>query len=313
MGEPEWTPANPAERDLADALTQGNGPEFARILRSATLFLPLLPEPGSEAELYLAELLPPDAPYIPVFTSVESLVWTFGDLIEEYEAIDFTTLSQRWPDVHHQLAVNPGSPIATFLPPHTVADLAEGKQSLVAVEEIQQAMADEALDQIRQLSLTELAGADHQGAGTGQQGDPELREDPPANQLEAALREAVAQSDGERYMHALLAGDPVILLTASPVADPDEIFDDGFPWRIVGGDQAKVIAVFSSPEMLACTGTGAATSARIEVDFLHVLANWPDEEHLLYVNPGSVMELLLPGEMVLEVVSSMAEALDQSE
>ena len=48
----------------------------------------------------------------------------------------------------------------------------------------------------------------------------------------------------------------------------------------------------------------------IEVDFLYALANWPGEEHTLYVNPGSVLELLLPGETVLEIVASLAEALE---
>lgn len=305
MEQPEWLPANALEQEMATALERGDGARYAQLLRSARLLVPQAPPPGSEAEAQLAELFPPEAAYVPVFTSPEALVWAFGDLIQAYHELDYPVLLQRWPDRDHQLAVNPGSPIAVYLPPHAVADLVEGRQSPVAVTEVQRVLTDEATAQLRWICLTELAG------GSGATGETGLREDPPANRLETALTAAVERSDGEAYLHALLAGDPVILPTAAPVADPGAIFDEGFPWRVLGGEQAKVIAVFSSRAMLQ--RCGGADAPHIEVDFLHALANWPGVEHALYVNPGSVLELLLPGEMVLEIVASLAEALEDDQ
>lgn len=290
---------------MAAALSRGDGAEYAQLLRGARLVVPQLPEPGTEAESQLAELFPPDLAFVPVFTSPETLGWVFGDLVQAYHEVDFAVLLQRWPDRDHQLWVNPGSPIAVSLPPQAMTDLAEGRQSLVPVEEVRRVLSDEAAGQLRRICLSELAG----GAGSGVASEAPLRDDPPTNQVEVALREAVHRSDGQAYLHALLAGDPVHLLTASPVTDPADVLDDGFPWRVLGGEQVRIIPVFSSQAMMERTGAGADT--HIEVDLLHALANWPSEEHLLYVNPGSQLELLLPGEMVLEIVASLADALER--
>lgn len=310
MSEPDWQPANRVEHDLAAALEREDGQAYAQLLRTCPLFLPVPPPEGSDKESQLAEVFPPDADYVPVFTSLESLVWAFGDLIQEYEELDFPTLLQRWPDRSQQVAVNLGSPIATFFPPHALTDLAEGRQSLVPAEEVQQAVADEVLRHVRWLCLRDLAGGATgevpEAAPGADEEEVPLRDDPPANALEQALREAVEQSESEAFLEALLS-NPVILPTGDATT-PERIFDDSFPWRVVGGGQAKVIPVFSSLEMLA--RTGAAGAPYLEIDFLHVLANWPSDEHLLLVNPGSVLELALPGELVMEVVASMAEALE---
>ncbi len=299
METTEWLPANTLEHDMAAALERGDGATYAQLLRSARLVVPQLPAPGTEAEAQLAALFPPDAAYVPAFTSPETMVWAFGDLVEGYYEVDYAALLQRWPDHHHQLAVNPGSPIAVYLPPHAVADLADGRQSLVATEALHEVLTDEATAQLRRICLEELAGKTPDTLG--------LRDDAPINPLETALQAAVERSDGQAYLHALLAGDPVLLLTASPVSDPDSIVDDNFPWRVLGGDVAKVIPVFSSPAMLE--RAGARGAYYIDVDFLYVLASWPDDEHTLYVNPGSALELMLPGEAVMEIVASLDDSL----
>jgi hypothetical protein len=311
VGGTPWEPANALERDLAQALADGQGREYARLLRSARLLVPDLPEPGTQEEQLVAGLLPPGVPYVLAYTSPESLSWAWGHLAAGYEELDFATLRQRWPDRRHQLAVNAGCPIATFLSLQGVADLAEGRQSLLPMDGVSRVVADEALAQIRTSCLDELAGSaggggERDGAnGAGEAGIAVLRDDPPANALETALREAVATTDGEAFLRALLDDGPVLLLTAAPVADPDQIFDDGFPWRLLGGDQARAVPVFTSMAMLERTGAAGSTS--VEVDFLHVLANWPGEDYLLCLNPGSILELFLTGETVLEVVASMAD------
>lgn len=298
MSQPEWTPANPAERAIADALARGDGAEYARLLRSTPLLVPDLPSPGSEEETDLAEIMPPG--FLPVYTSPESMEWALGGLVPGYVEIDFATLLQRWPDPDYQLAVNPGCPIATYLPTHAVRDLAEGRESLASVEAIERTVRDEALAQISRICLRELAGGDLPEPA-------EPWDDPPANPLERALRSAVERGDGEAYLRALLAGDPVLLPATSAVDDPKRILDEDFPWRVFGRDQARVIPIFSSPAMLARTGTGELPTA--EVDFLYLVAAWPGEEYYLLVNPGSVLELLLPGDTVLEVGAALGEGL----
>jgi hypothetical protein len=224
-----------------------------------------------------------------------------------YEPIGMATLLQRWPDDEHHLAINPGTPIATVLSPQAITDLAEGRETLVAMEQVRQAVADEALAGIRDLCLRELAGQPPAPAPAASA--VELRDDPPANALESALQQAVEQGDGEAYLRAMLAGEPVLLPTSAPVDDPETIFDESFPWRVLGGDQASVIAVFTSAAMLE--RAGGAEVERVEVDFLHVLAMWPDEHHMLFVDPGSTLELPLPGEVVLDVVAAMADSEDE--
>lgn len=304
VDEPAWAPANDVERELLAALERDDGPAFARLLESTRLLLPVLPDPDSPQAARLAEVFPPGAPYIPVFTSPESLVWAFDDSVEEYEELEFGALLQRWPSPGYLLAVNPGSPIAVRLPPAAITDLAEGRQSLLAVDDLQDAVVEEARTELRRLCLRELSGNDEV--------DVALRPDPPAGPLESALHEAVGAGDGQAYLHALLNNGPVLLLTSSPVTDPEAVFEDGFPWRVLGGDQAQIIAAFSSRPMLDRTGAPPGT-ASVEIDFLHVLANWPGEEFLLCVDPGSVLELMLSGDAVLDVVAAMAEALEPAD
>lgn len=354
MDQPEWVPANEVERVMAEALAAADGARYARALQSAQLLVAEPPEPGSDQEQQVAELLPPGDPYVLAFTSPETLAWALGDA--DYQELHFAALRQRWPDRRHQLAVNPGSPIATFLPPGAVSEIAEGKQSLVEVEAVTNVMAAEAVSQIRRLCLRDLAagggtgglagggvrdpaggeprdpargdprdlagsaGQDLAGGGVrdpaggglrditgGEEDPPALADHTPVNSLETALREAVERADGDAYLSALLEAD-VVLPTASIVADPRQIHEDGFPWRILGGEQALVIAAFSSAAALARTGAGGAPT--VQVSFLDLLLSWPGEEHTLCLNPGVVTELVLPGGAVLDLASAVTEALD---
>lgn len=306
MSEPQWMPANPVEHALAEALDGGDGVAFAEQLRAAQLLLPELPSAGSEDEQRIAQLFPPGGAFVPVYTSPDTMAWALGEFATEYEPIDFASLLQRWPDTEHQLAINPGTPIATFLTPQSITDLAEGREALVSMEDVQHVVSDEAVSQIRDLCLRELAGEETPALPVAEPA--ELRDDPPGNEVESVLLDAVQAADGEAYLRALLDGASVLLLTNGPVSDPDKIFDEGFPWRVLGGDQAAVIPVFTSAAMLE--RTGATDGAWVEVDFLHVLAMWPSEDHMLFVNLGSALELSLPGEVVLDVVAAMADTVD---
>lgn len=283
---------------MASALAAGDGEEYAKLLMSAPLSVPELPEPGTEPAREVAELLPPGTAYVLAYTSVSALAFALGDLAAGYQQLDFAALRQRWPDPGHQLAVNPGTPIAAFLPPQAVAEVAAGDRSLVPIEDLQRAMVDEAHTQIRRACLVELGGSLGSGAEPG--ADPAAA---PAGALEVALQAAVDREDGEAFLSALLAAQ-VILPTESPVPGPERIYDDGFPWRRTGSEQAPSIPVFGSAAALESTMAG--DPPRIEVDFLDVLANWPDEAYALCFNPGRPTELILSGSTVLDLLEDMA-------
>jgi hypothetical protein len=300
----EWVAATEVERRMADALAGDDGPAYARLLTSAPLFVPDLPDPGTEEAQEVAQLLPEGAPHVLVYTSPETLAWALGGYAQGYQQLDFDGLRQRWPDSRHQLAVNAGTPIGVFLPLPAVADLAAGRTSLVSTDAFQEALMDEVRPMIRDACLRELSGADRAGAGEATA----LREDPPANELEAALRQAIAEQDSDRYLNTLFGGD-VVLVTAASVPDPEQIYEDEFPWRIVASEQAPSIALFSSTEMLQRVAAGE--THRVEVPFIDVLANWPDGEYALCINPGSVSELVLPPPAVDELLAVFDSVLEQ--
>jgi hypothetical protein len=295
----EWVAANAVEREMADALNGGDGPAYARLLTSAPLFIPNVPEPGTEAAQQVADLLPPGTPFVLAYTSPETLAWAMGEHAQGYQRLDFDELRQRWPDSRHQLAINPGSPIGVFLPLPTIPELAAGKTSLVSVGAFQDALMEELPAVIRAACLRELSGVDQPG---------DAGEHPPANQLETELRRAIAGKDSDRYLDALLGAD-VVLLTSAPVADPELIYEDEFPWRIVAGEQAPSITLFSSAEQLRRTVSGPAHW--VQVPFFDVLANWPAEEYALCVNPGGAGELILPPPAVDELLSAFDSVVQQ--
>jgi hypothetical protein len=299
VGEPGWEPGDPVERELAAALARGDGPGYVRLLSSARLFVPLLP--GPDADPRVAGLLPPGAPYVLVFTSLESLSWALGDLAGEYGELDLAELRQRWPDPRHRLAVNPGSPIATFLPLDQLDQLAAGRRSLVAVGDVAQTVAEQERVRIRRACLRELAAGDPAAAAP--------RDDPPANPLETRLREASERADPTAFLWALLDARAVVVPTTAPVSDPARIHDDGFPWWILGGDELLAVPIFSS--RAALERTGAAGTPSVEVPFLDVIDNWPGVAYPLVVNPGSVIELVLSGDQVADLVGAIADAIDQ--
>jgi hypothetical protein len=300
----EWIAANQVEHRMAEALVGNDGPAYARLLTSAPLFVPDLPDPGTEAAQQVAQLLPEGAPHVLVYTSPQTLVWAMGEHAQGYQQLDFEGLRQRWPDSQHHLAVNPGSPIGVFLPLPAVADLAAGRTSLVSTGEFEEALMDEVRPVIRDACLQELSGVDQPGEGEAAV----LREDPPANQLEVELRRAVAEEDSDRYLNTLFGGD-VVLVTAASVPDPEQIYGDEFPWRIVASDRAPSIALFSSTKMLQRVAAGE--THRVEVPFIDVLANWPDGEYALCINPGSVSELILPPPAVDELLAVFDSVLEQ--
>lgn len=168
------------------------------------------------------------------------------------------------------------------------------QRSLVAIDDVQEAVAAEAVARIRRQCRTGLVG------------EPDFVETAAANDLEAQLREALTKEDHDAFLLTLLSSN-VVVLTERAVSDPDHIHDEYFPWRIVGDDESPLVPLFSST-------TALRRAARpdphwIEVSFLAVLANWPGPGHTLCFDPGTPTELILPGDTVLDLLAVAFAAL----
>jgi hypothetical protein len=108
--------------------------------------------------------------------------------------------------------------------------------------------------------------------------------DPPAaNELEALLQAAVDGMDFDAYAAALTDAELVV-----PV--------DGTDWLIVTDAQTRVVAAFTSAELLDTVAPGNRPRRRVPMATL--AAEWPAPDVLLCLNPGARTELvLLPEEL----------------
>jgi hypothetical protein len=280
--ESGWQPANNIEREMMVALQAGDSGQYARLLTSAPLFVPELPD---GAELPAGLPVPDGSAHVVVFTSAMSLYWTLGGLASGHEEATLASLRERHLDPGSQLVINPGLPIGVLLSLAEVDDVASGAQSLVPVQDVQDAVVDGVLAEVRRMVLAELGGDEDAAANYADS----------ANDLEAKLRAAVAELDFDAFLLALIASD-VTILTDQSAAEP--------PWLVIGGVESPVIPVFSSPEIL--TRITSVVPPHMTVPFLDVITNWPSEEHVLCFNPGTSTELTLPGGSVPELAAAVA-------
>jgi hypothetical protein len=282
----EWRPANEIERDLAAALMAGDTREYARIVLSAPLYLPV-PDAEGWPELALT------GEHVVAFTSLTGLSTVVGKDGLSYHEADFPTLVRFWPDPTVLLALNPSLPINATLPLNVLTALADDDETLVTASELGFAVAEESQAKVRQACLADLGS----GRPAGQE---------PMGKLEAALTSATVHGDVEAFLEALLDAE-VVLPTEAAVTDPDLITTPNFPWHVVTVGGLPVITMFSSAEML--DRVAPAERPRLRVPFMAALANWPSEEHLLCFNPGSRTELFLSGEAIASLVATLATAM----
>jgi hypothetical protein len=290
----EWLPANEVERDLAVALETGDSRRYARILLSAPLFLPVLPEAGSELRDELERRLPLSHEHVLVFTSPAAISGVLGEFSRGWKETDMTSLARLWPDPRYQLALNPGLPIGAVLPLGALPRLADGSETLVAIDDLQERLVEETQAQIRQDCLAELGGGP---------GPIDVR---PVNRTEVELLAAAKAQDADAFLETLINAEVVVPTTES-VADPLSMAEADFPWQEVG----PAIPVFSTTAMLARAAPDVAHY--VEAPFLLVAANWPSEEHVLCFNPGSSTELILSGDGVDQLIAAVAEGLSESD
>ncbi|MCF6423841.1 MULTISPECIES: SseB family protein [Amycolatopsis] len=289
--EPVWQPDNEIEHALQAALADGDGRRYAQLLLAAPVYLPVLPARGTPEWEELVGLLPLEREHVLVFTSPRSMAAVLGPFAQEHVQTTFAEIRGSWqPGSSLQLAINPGLPIGAVLAPDALIALAEGREQLVAAADAEEAAFEEMRRRVRELVLEEF--------GAGREPGPVPA---PSNALETALVAAVGGQDENAYLEALVNGQ-VVVATTRPVQDSDE----DLPWRTAGSGDFPVVALFSSTAMLDRLAPGQPYAT---VPFLGVLAQWPDESHVLCFNPGAETELILTGEGVFDLVEVVAGAL----
>ncbi|GAA4013214.1 hypothetical protein GCM10022247_39900 [Allokutzneria multivorans] len=286
--ETGWGPANEVEREIAEALTAGDGRRFANAVIAAPLYLPVLPEHGSERWRELSAQLPLDQPHVLVFTSPDAMSRLLGSYTRGHIETDYASLTRSWPGPQFQLAINPGLPIGSVMPVEALDQLRTGKEQLIPAEALSSLVEERVNKQMRDLCLAGL------GLGVGVLPRPA----PPANELEAALAKASSEADGEAFLAALWEAD-VVVPTSEAVEEIELDPEQGFPWL----DFEDAIPVFTSQEQLERTSSSVEFSA--VVPFLALLALWPDSHHMLCLNPGAPTELFLSGETLLSILIEM--------
>ncbi|MGP4016893.1 SseB family protein [Saccharopolyspora sp. 5N708] len=292
--EAQWRPVNSVESGMLAALEDGDGTRYAQLLRGATLYLPTDDEGIAAWPGWLPSV---DADQTVVFTSPEALFGVFGPAATNYQELDLAALRVRFGDPDRQLLVDPGTPVGVFLSFNDIDELASGRQQLMAMQDVEDAVVDEVLEEVREMVLAEL-GSDAETAARA-------LDEASANDLEARLLAAVDEQNFDEFVFALVTSE-VVVPTRRPVPDAAQPAAQGSPWRVVGGEQSPVIPVFTSTEVL--DRIAPSNAHRVQLPLLTLLTNWPSEEHVLLLNPGTPTELTLPGPAVPDLITAAQQA-----
>jgi hypothetical protein len=139
-----WQPANEVEARLLAALGRDDRQEFFVILMTSPLYLPQTvanPDTATEAnaEDYLT-FVSRDITYLLVFTSVETLQLSVGDIANGYVESTYDTLRVGLVDTKVQLGFNMGTPIDAWLDADSVARAAAGEIAVPTGQEMSELM-----------------------------------------------------------------------------------------------------------------------------------------------------------------------------
>lgn len=293
-----WQPANDSEQAMAKALAADDQAGFFRILAGTALYLPqssaARDEPGAQT-FVTTDLF--GQTFLPVFTSIEAMLPQVTGGADAYAVTGYAELRDKWPAPHWRLAVNPGTPLDAYVTIETVGQVAAGQttvpDALAALEAVaeqdalaEMAAADRVTDE-RGLDTPAGLVADFEAALSGATVEP-------APDTDALLRAAAESGDTAAFIEVLL-GAIVCLPGVAGVDDPARILDPDFEWRVVSHEDEPAIEVFTSVGLL-----NAAYPARLPylpVTLVSLLVGWPDG-HLLVVNPGSDLSIVLPADQV---------------
>jgi hypothetical protein len=261
-----WTHWQPADETERDLLAAAEAGEGQRFAELLSSATFWLPVPD---DVWPQSIPRPDGWHGVAFTSLESADWVLGGVVDSCTCEMAGSLIDSRPP-GFELIVNPGLPISAAL---TLAELRD-LEPLVSAE----AVVDTAAADVRRLVLSQL-GASGRIVG-------------PTNELEQRLADAVARDDFRAYGLALVGVDVVV-----PAAVD-------VPWRVLGDDESAVIAAFTSARLYEQVALDHGS--RRTLPLLELLRAWPGPDHLLLLNPGTSMELLMVG----DDVPRFAEALE---
>ncbi|MEU6642088.1 SseB family protein [Saccharomonospora sp. NPDC046836] len=307
----DWQPANDVEHALTKALDEGDIQHYVQTLMAAVLYCPVLPERGTPEWELFEQTLPFDPEPVLAFTSPEALHTVLGNVVRDHRQTTLEALRPARPEPHEMLAVNPGLPIGAALPFHNVDQLIEEQHTVIPTDDIQAAMSEHLAALIRYRCMAELSGTEPVGIE-------QLTRDAlpkadahsePENELEEALAEAAEAGDMGTFLWVLSSSDVVVPITGS-LSDVDDVEDDELPWRVISCGSLQAIPMFTSEAELRRVAPDGVDHA--QVPFIEILAAWPGEEFLLCLNPGSQTELVLPGEGMLELISTVQDALESA-
>jgi len=142
---PEWLPGNEVDAELVGALAADDRQRFARTVRQARWYLPVLP-PAEHGSRYLTrDLL--GATYLLVFTSAASLAATVGGVATGCVITGYDELAAHWPHPSWRLAVNPGTPIDLWVTLDLLAAAVSGDRVLPSLAPSRDEAADGPVDQ----------------------------------------------------------------------------------------------------------------------------------------------------------------------
>jgi hypothetical protein len=266
-----WEPANDTERALLKALTEDDRVEFFRILATSPLYLPQVSaDDGADEQTFITgELF--GHTMLPVYTSIEALIAAVDGVADAYTTTNYAELRERWPHPEWRLAVNPGFPIDAYLAIDELAKAASGTVQVPTVGEL----------------IVDGAAGDEDAAML--------------LDIDAALLGAMRRGDPGAYIDTLLDA-MVVVPTARPVEDPEQLVNEEHLWRAAGTPEAPVIEVFTSAETFHAAFPGTVADVpSVTMPLVLLLGVWPDG-CALAVNPRTDLAIDLPAEQVVSLL-----------
>jgi len=315
-----WQPTTDLERALLDAVERSDHDAYFRLLSAAELLVPVTTGPSGTS--WVTSTVG-DRTFLLAFTSAEALGQSAGGAEVRHHRIGFVALARAWPHREWWLAVDPGAPVETHVPPTYLAAVAANgapptepaqptqpvqptqaarpapSTQQVPAQPVQPAEPASPTDQVQPTEAALLAAAASElpplprPKRTGRRSDSFQ----PANEVEHALLGAAAEGDTDGFLKATLLAEVVVPVADGAATDrlPGE---EGFGWRAYQLDGAACIPVFTS--MSRC----AESLGRVPVvsaEAVSVVLAWPDTSYVLAVNPGSQVGASLPGAQVAEL------------
>lgn len=224
---PEWLPGNEVDAELVGALAADDRPRFARTVRQARWYMPVLPSEEQRPRYLTRDLL--GTTYLLVFTSPGSLAATVGGVATGCVITGYDELAAHWPDPSWRLAVNPGTPIDLWVTLDLLAAAASGDRVLPSLAPGRDPGADGPVDWfLSQLVTAPLLVPTHPALPTA---------DPPPPRVEVFTSAAAL---GERYPHG----------TASVVRTIGELLVDWPAGHALAIDPGSVTALVIPPDQV---------------------------------------------------------------